>query len=169
MTEHLCQGSWIHGPISQCEHHGLKKTSVRDVRPYDDRRTRLRIEGVAKTGQISPQGTVEHLDYYSGRTAATAKPAPIRVKMMDLPWFRDRFVYREGKLIEKATGKEVAWTQESKRSKRNSLSRDSKPTSLLPNSKATTPSSSGSSSERRGVSNGRSGVSLQERPLSPQS
>ena len=161
MTEHLCQGSWIHGPVSQCEQHGLKKTKVRDVRPYDDRRTRLRIEGVAKTGQTSPQGTVEHLDYYSGRTAATAKPAPIRVKMMDLSWFRDRFVYREGKLIEKATGKEVAWTQESKHSKQISLSRDSKPTSSKPNSKATTPPSSAPSSRRPGVSIGRNGVSLQ--------
>ena len=160
MTEHLCRDSWIDGPVSQCERHGLKQTSARDVRPLDDRRTRLRVDGVAKTGQVSPKGTVEHLDYYSGRMAVTAKPTPVRVKMMELPWFRDRFVYREGKLIEKATGKEVSWTQERKPQSKLGNSQRSKRSLSQPKQTVTSPEPSAPSSRRLGVSIGSGGVSL---------
>ena len=110
MTEHLCKGEWTEGGISVCPSHATQVPAA-DVRPFDDQRTRLRIDGVATTGQVSPKGTVEHLDYYSGRTAARAKPAPINIVLKDLPWFRDRFVYRDGQWREKTTGKPIAWTQ----------------------------------------------------------
>ncbi len=156
MTKHMCRGSWTDGPVRDCEHHVSRGTSAPDVRPFDDRRTRLRIEGVAKTGQTSPKGTVEHLDYWSGRMAVTAKPAPISVKLFDMPWFRDNFEYRDGKLIEKATGKEVAWTQ------KKPSSPNSKPSSLRRKPTGQSPRSSVRTFAQPGVSIGNGGVPLPE-------
>ncbi len=124
----MCQGVEADGAVAGCTvdgAHGRKQVAAADVRPYDDRRTRLRVEGIAKTGQISDKGTVKHLDYWSGRMAAKVAPgAPVHQKMFDLPWFRERFEYRDGKLYEKATGKEVAWTRNgSPESKRSSSKR----------------------------------------------
>ena len=159
MTEHLCGSVWVDGPVVSCSQH-TRQTSAPDVRPYDDRRTRLRVDGVAKTGGISPKGTVEHTDYYSGRMAVTAKPSTVHVKMMELPWFRERFVYREGRLIEKATGKEVAWTRDRKQPLKPGNSPRSKPTSLKPRNPVEPTPRSGPSLRRPGVSIGRNGASL---------
>ena len=116
VTTHMCEGLEVDGPVKDCEVggvHGQKYVAAADVRPYDDRRTRLRVAGIAKTGQISNKGTVKHLDYWSGRMAAKVAPAsPAHQKMFDLPWFREQFEYRDGKLYEKATGKECEWTKQ---------------------------------------------------------
>jgi hypothetical protein len=128
-----------------------------DVRPFDDRRTRLRIDGIARTGQTSPKGTVEHVDYYSGRVAATAKPSSVNVVLKELPWFRDRFVYRDNQWIEKTTGKPIAWTQKplqdegSNRSKQNGA----KPRETAPSRQTFVPSL-----RTLGVGIGRGGVPL---------
>ncbi len=43
------------------------------------RKTHTVTTGVAKTGEESTKGTVEHTEDWEGRIAATAKPAPIRM------------------------------------------------------------------------------------------
>ena len=147
----MCLGSEVDGSVSGCQTegaHGQKRVAAADVRPYDDRRTRLRVAGIAKTGQISPKGTVKHLDYWSGRMAAKVAPAsPVTQKMFDLPWFREQFEYREGKLYEKATGKEVAWTKNgSTRSGGSSSKR--KRAALLPDSNGNVSPKPGGNTEK---------------------
>ena len=150
MTEHFCSDGWRDGPVGSCSDvcHVHRGVSAPDVSPYTDAaRSRLRVDGVAKSGQVSPKGTVEHTDYWSGRVAAKAKPAPVSLNLWRLPWFRERFVYRDGKLFEKATGKEARWTckdswlgSDSSRSKRSGDARsvtarrrgNSKLVSLMP-------------------------------------
>jgi hypothetical protein len=131
MTTHMCQGLETNGTVASCGTdgaHGAPVIAAADVRPYNDERTRLRVEGIAQTGQVSDKGTVKHLDYWSGRVAAKVAPGkPVALKMMSLPWFRERFEYRDGKLYDKATGKECAWTRNgSHRSK--TVSSQRKPT-----------------------------------------
>lgn len=46
------------------------------------KQTNTVVEGVAKTGEISPKGTVAHTEDREGRVSVLAAPAPIR-------WVRD--------------------------------------------------------------------------------
>ena len=165
MTEHLCSGKWVEGKVAACPHHVPRGTSAPDVRPYDDRRTRLRVAGVAKTGEVSKKGTVEHTDYYSGRVAVTAKPSAVNVALRDMPWFRERFVYREGGWVEQATGKAIQWLQGSNGSKRSSTSPESRNGSSPPK---VPPMAQGPKSVRNslryGVTTGRTSVSLDPAP-----
>jgi hypothetical protein len=46
------------------------------------KKTNTVVEGVAKTGEISPKGTVAHTEDLEGRVAVLAAPATIR-------WVRD--------------------------------------------------------------------------------
>ena len=159
MTEHLCDGEWTNGTVASCGSHTTQTTAA-DTSPFDDRRTRLRVDGIAKSGEVSPKGTVEHLDYYSGRVAATAKPTPVNVVLKDLPWFRDRFVYRDGQWTERATGKVIEWN---KKMKPNSLPEGSPPSKqngAKPNSTAPSPPSSAPNFQTHGVGIGRGGAPL---------
>ena len=40
-------------------------------------RTNITTEGIATTGEEHPRGTVSHKEYWDGRVAAMARPAPI--------------------------------------------------------------------------------------------
>jgi hypothetical protein len=42
------------------------------------RQTNTTVEGVAKTGQVSPQGIVAHTEDWEGRIASLAAPSAIR-------------------------------------------------------------------------------------------
>ena len=44
-------------------------------------RTNTVVTGVAKTGQISPKGTVVQTEHWDGRMDATVAPAPIRLRI----------------------------------------------------------------------------------------
>lgn len=46
------------------------------------KRKRLKVEGVAKSGEVSPRGTVEHEEDWEGRVSATAKPATLHLKRL---------------------------------------------------------------------------------------
>ena len=159
MTEHLCHGEWTEGGISVCPSHATQVHAA-DVRPFDDQRTRLRIDGIATTGQVSDKGTVEHLDYYSGRVAVKAKPAAINVVLKDLPWFRDRFVYRDGQWREKTTGKPIAWTMKPSSGSHGEDFNRSKQNGDKPNSTAPSRQTFVPSSPTPGVGIGRGGVEM---------
>lgn len=43
------------------------------------KRTRIRVDGLAATGQVSPQGTVTHRDHWDGSMDAIVRPEPARL------------------------------------------------------------------------------------------
>lgn len=47
--------------------------------------TRIRVDGVAATGQISPQGTVQHTDHWDGSMDAIVRPQPIALSVAPSP------------------------------------------------------------------------------------
>ncbi len=109
MVEHVCRDGWAYGRVENCSHHTQRGKSAADVRPYNDLRFRKRTEGIAKTGQVSNKGTVTHTDYWSGRVAALARPTTIREKFSENEGFTDKWDWRNGRWIHKATGKELNW------------------------------------------------------------
>jgi hypothetical protein len=46
------------------------------------KRKHLREEGVAESGEVSPQGTVVHEEDWEGRVAATARPSTLHLKRL---------------------------------------------------------------------------------------
>ena len=105
MVDHLCKGLWVSGRVGNCSNHTQRGSSAADVRPYDDRRTRVRTEGIAKTGEISKKGTVSHKDFWSGKLQAVARPATLHVDIRDMPGWS----WKNKRWIHDATGKELAW------------------------------------------------------------
>ncbi len=43
--------------------------------------TRTTVDGVTAKGTVSPHGTVEHIEHWSGRVDAVARPKAIRMKL----------------------------------------------------------------------------------------
>ena len=76
MVEHRCAGEWIDGPVVACPYHS-HQGRTRDLRPFDQRNNVV-VEGVAKTGQVSPKGTVAHREWFDGQVDANARPRPVR-------------------------------------------------------------------------------------------
>lgn len=109
MRQHFCRGDWAPGAVAGCSLHDHRGAAAADVRPYNDARYDDVIEGVAKTGQVSKKGTVEHRRYWSGRQAAKVTTGePIRQKANEMPGFTDRFEHnRNGDIIEKESGRKV--------------------------------------------------------------
>jgi hypothetical protein len=110
MVSHLCDGEWLPGPVAGCEFHDHRGPPAADVRPYDDRRFDDVVEGVARTGAVSPKGTVTHRRYWSGRQAAKVTTGdPIRQKANEMAGFAERFDYdRNGQVIDRETGRRVS-------------------------------------------------------------
>lgn len=46
------------------------------------KRKNLKVEGVAKSGEVSQKGVVEHEEDWEGRVAVTAKPATLHLKRL---------------------------------------------------------------------------------------
>ena len=82
MVEHLCKGSWVPGPIAECGNHRRQGRAL-NLSPLASRHNVV-TEGVAKTGQVSPKGTVAHREWFDGRVDAKASPRPVSVKLSDL-------------------------------------------------------------------------------------
>jgi hypothetical protein len=108
VVEHYCRDEWVSGTVSSCQHH-MQQRVVPDIRPYNDERTRLRTEGIAKSGQVSKQGTVTHKDFWSGKLAVMARPATLFVKGSEQPAFTKKWAWRNGRWIHRATGTELEW------------------------------------------------------------
>lgn len=109
MVDHLCNSLWVAGSVESCPSHNQRGRSAVDVRPFNDQRTRNRTEGVAKTGQVSKQGTVTHTDYWSGKLSVVARPATLNVKATENDRFMDTWAWRNGRWIHRQTGTVLAW------------------------------------------------------------
>lgn len=82
MVEHMCNGRWVAGPIHACPNH-LPIGRALNLTPFDQR-TNVVTEGVAKTGQTSPKGTVAHTEHFDGRVDATASVRSVTAKLSEL-------------------------------------------------------------------------------------
>ena len=45
------------------------------------KRTHSKTEGIAKTGQVAPKGTVTHTEHWNGSMDATVRPRTVTMKM----------------------------------------------------------------------------------------
>lgn len=45
------------------------------------KKTRIRVDGLAATGQVSPQGTVTHRDHWDGSMDAIVTPQPVQLSV----------------------------------------------------------------------------------------
>lgn len=46
-------------------------------------RTRVRVDGIAKSGEVSPKGTVTHFDHWDDTVAVMTEPAAIHYAYND--------------------------------------------------------------------------------------
>lgn len=82
MVEHWCHRSWQPGPVSGCDAHPRPGRAL-NLTPYDQR-SYVTVDGVAKTGQVSPKGTVAHKEWFDGHVDAKASPRSVTAKLSDL-------------------------------------------------------------------------------------
>ena len=82
LVEHHCGGKWVDGPVVACPRHS-HQGRTRDLRPFAERNNVV-VEGVAKTGQVSPKGTVAHREWFDGHVDANARPRPVSMKMSEV-------------------------------------------------------------------------------------
>lgn len=61
------------------KHFFMGNPKARGVDPDND--TNTTVEGVAKSGAVSDQGTVAHTEHWAGQVDANVRPNPIRVKI----------------------------------------------------------------------------------------
>ncbi len=82
MVEHWCGDGWKLGPVTACPDH-VRPGRALNLTPFDGR-SNTTVEGVAKTGQTSPKGTVAHTEHFDGHVDAKASVKPVSAKLSDL-------------------------------------------------------------------------------------
>jgi len=82
MVEHYCRGGWAPGPIAECGNHRFQGRAL-NLTPFATRQNVV-TEGIAKTGQVSPKGTVAHREWFDGRVDAKASPRPVIAKLSEM-------------------------------------------------------------------------------------
>ena len=82
VIEHLCEGEWRLGAVASCPRHAHRGRALNLI-PFDQR-SNVILEGVAKTGQVSPKGTVAHREWFDGHVDAKASVRSVTAKLSEM-------------------------------------------------------------------------------------